>query len=604
MNLKAKINKINFKKNIIFDLFSYIPNKRKVTLFLLLFLMLCNGLSELFNIRMFQEFLLVISNKNNLENNFLLNNLLNEFNINSEKNLLLFTGFFYIFSLIISTFLKTYIIYLTAKISSLIAKDFSYLAIKNYLYQNYEYHITENSNKIISIINVQVEYAKSYVLNLIEFIFQAITISFLIVFLIRFNFNLAFTFSSLILITYFTISLVLDKRIKNNGKIISKSIKAKNKSLLESIGHIKELILTQNQNLYLSRFMKFETKFRLKNAENIFLPRLPRYFVESIALTIFISISLANALNNNSFLTNFIAILGTFALASQKLLSSVQASFANWSSMLGSNESLKNVLELLKLDKKEYENKYSNDKKRSIFNFKNSITFSSVSYKYNQNSFYSIKDINLTIVKGEKIGIIGKTGSGKTTFLNLLISLLTPTSGKIIIDKKDLRSKNNIYKYRSLVSYVPQNIYLSDNTIKNNIAFGIQENQIDQNKLEKVIKISQLKNWIDSLPLKENTYVGENGLSISGGQRQRLAIARSIYSKSQILILDEATSAMDQKTEEIILNSLDKIDKNITLIMVAHRLNTLVNCDRVIELENGLIKDIYNKNEFLKKLIN
>ncbi len=605
MNLNYKINKLDLRSNIIIDLFKYLPNKRKLELFILLVLSLFNGVSELFNISIFQEFLLLISNSKGSENIIILTDLIKLFKIQDESHLIFFTGVIYIISLIISTFIKTYILYLTANISCLIGEDFSYLALKKFLLQNYEYHLKQNSNKIITLINIHIEYSTAYIINLIECIYQIIIIVFLITFLIKLDFKLALIFSSSIVSFYLLLSFILKKRIKNNGKIISESSNAKNKSLLETIGHIKEIILTRNQSQFISRFMKYENKFRIKNAENIFLPRLPRYILESFALTIFVLISLISSLDNNLFLSNFIALLGTFALASQKLLSSVQASFSNWSSMLSRNESLSNVLKILKLSEKEFNGESTKSSKKSTFSFNNSITLSGVSYQYIKNKNLNIKNINLEIIKGEKIGIIGKTGSGKTTLLNLLISLLNPTFGNILIDGKDLHfNQENINQYRSLVSYVPQNIYLSDTSIKNNITFGLNENKVDYKKFKKVIQITQLKDWINNLPLKENTFIGENGLSISGGQRQRLAIARSLYSNSQILILDEATSAMDSNTEKMILKSIEKVDKNITLLMVAHRLNTLINCDRVIELENGSIKDIYNNIEFIQKFIN
>ena len=213
MNIKDKINNFDLRRNILFDLYKYLPNKRKLELLVLLILMLFNGLSEIFNISIFQEFLLLISESSSSENIFILTGLINLFNIQKESSLLFFTGIIYIISLIITTAIKTYILYLTANVSCLIGEDFSNLALKKFLLQNYEYHLKENSNKIITIINVHIEYSTAYIINLIEGIFQIIIIFFLITFLIKLNLNLALIFSTSIVSSYLLLSFILKKRI-------------------------------------------------------------------------------------------------------------------------------------------------------------------------------------------------------------------------------------------------------------------------------------------------------------------------------------------------------------------------------------------------------
>ena len=604
MIIKKLINNFNYKENTIISLLFYLPKKRKFQLIILFSLMLVNGLTEILNVNVFQEFLLLISGNVAKNDTFLINSLQSNFNLIKSNQISLVVGIILISSLILTTSIKTYILYLTSKVSSLIGKDLSYLSLKKYLLQDYEYHLNQNSNKMITLINVHIQYATVYIMNLIEFIFQSIVIIFLIYFLFKLDFFLAIIFSSTIVISYVIMSFFIKKRVGNNGIIISQTSDNKTKSLLESIGHIKEILLSGKQNKFISKFMNYEEKFRLKNAENGFIPRLPRYIIEAIALIIFAFIGMISTLDNNLFLSNLIALLGTFALACQKLLQAIQGAFHNWSTMLGRNESLKKVLNILSLNDQKERPKEAYDYMKKELLFSNSINLNNVSYKYPKSNNFSIQKINLKINKGEKIGIIGKTGSGKTTLVNIIISLLKPKNGQILIDNQDLYSlKNKVKEFRLISSYVPQNIYLSDNSIKNNIIFGLDDEKIDYEKFKDVIEISQLKTWINSLPLKENTIIGENAKGISGGQKQRIAIARALYSDSKILIFDEATSAMDSKTEDMIFESLKIHNEETTIIMVAHRLNTLINCDRVIELKNGRINNEYTRSEFIEKFI-
>ena len=212
--------------------------------------------------------------------------------------------------------------------------------------------------------------------------------------------------------------------------------------------------------------------------------------------------------------------------------------------------------------------------------------------------------MSFSIKKGERIGIIGKTGSGKSTLIDLLIGLIYPSKGSIYIDDLKLNNKinfNNILRWRANIAHVPQSIYLTDNTIAENIAFGVPFNEIDQKLLIKSAKNAQIDSFVNTLPKGFNTLVGERGVRLSGGQRQRIAVARALYSKANLLVFDEATSALDSNTERAIINSINKLSKNLTVIMIAHRLSTVKNCDRIFEISNGKLINIFGKGELLDK---
>jgi ABC-type multidrug transport system fused ATPase/permease subunit len=221
----------------------------------------------------------------------------------------------------------------------------------------------------------------------------------------------------------------------------------------------------------------------------------------------------------------------------------------------------------------------------TAFNFENRVEIRNVNYNYLNVDKTTLKNINIIINKGDFIGIIGPSGSGKSTFIDIILGLLNPSSGEIFIDNFNI--KTNIRYWQKLIGYVPQNIYLIDDTIKANIAFGLNDEDISDYLLNKCIKSAQLHEFIMSLENGINTIVGERGARLSGGQRQRIGIARALYHNPEILILDEATSSLDNDTENRIMDDINQLKGNKTIILIAHRLSTLNNCDKIIKIING-----------------
>ena len=229
--------------------------------------------------------------------------------------------------------------------------------------------------------------------------------------------------------------------------------------------------------------------------------------------------------------------------------------------------------------------------KEKIF-IKNKISFKNISYSYPERGRV-LDDLSLSIKKGSVIGIIGESGKGKTTFLRIVTGLLNISEGKYLIDDKlDLSKDSNMRKWQNTIGYVPQFVYLIDDTIKKNIIYGLDEKKIDQRKLDRALQLAQIKDFVNSLPEKENTIVGERGVKISGGQRQRIGIARAIYNEPEILIFDEATSSLDEITEESFFDQIYNLKKNKTIIIVSHKKSMLNKCDKIYELENKKLNEI------------
>ena len=284
-------------------------------------------------------------------------------------------------------------------------------------------------------------------------------------------------------------------------------------------------------------------------------------------------------------ISSAIPILGAFALGAQRLLPVLQQAYGGWQTIRGGQAQFKDAIELLEQPLPSY----LLDEDIKSVDFEHHIKLKNIKFKYLNNNKYVIDDISLTIDKGSRVGFIGSTGCGKSTLLDIIMGLIEPTEGKFLIDNNEVDFQNN-RGWQKHIAHVPQAIFLSDSSIAENIAFGIPKNEIDYHRLELSAKQAQLTDLIESWEDKYDSYVGERGVRISGGQRQRIGIARALYQNADVIIFDEATSALDNETEKAIIESITELSKNLTIIMVAHRLTTLEGCSTIYQLKDGKIQ--------------
>ena len=368
------------------------------------------------------------------------------------------------------------------------------------------------------------------------------------------------------------------------------------KVLQEGIGAIKDVLLKSNQEIFINIFKKEERLLRNRQAENAFIAYFPRYMMESLGLLLIAIISYL-LINEEDNISEVLPLLGVLAIGAQRLIPSLQQIYTNWAGIKDRSASVQSVIRLAEMEMPIQ----LKPTKRVIPKSENFIKIKSLSFYYQKN-IRTLENINLEIKKGQKIGIIGTTGSGKTTLMEILMGLIPPKEGYMEINDEDIYSERNkqlLVNWRSSISYVPQNIFLSDFSIKENVAFGLNKKDIDINKVKLACKAAQIEKYIESTPYKYDGLVGERGISLSGGQCQRIAIARALYENKNFLFLDEATSSIDTITEQKIMNSIEKLYSQKTIIMIAHRISTLKNCNKVIELKEGKILKIHGK-EWIK----
>ena len=380
-------------------------------------------------------------------------------------------------------------------------------------------------------------------------------------------------------------------RLLLNSRRIAKNSTELIKSIHEGLGGIRDVLLDRTQEVFCAVYREADLPLRRAQGNNFFIAQSPRYAMEALGMVL-IAVLAYVLTQQSDGIAKAIPILGALALGAQRLLPVLQQAYAAWSNVQGGRASLEDTLALLDQPMPDLQTLlYSSQK----LPFENEITLSNISFRYQSDGQWILRDLDLTISKGARIGFIGTTGSGKSTLLDLVMGLLEQDSGNIYIDNQPLTSHNR-GAWQAHIAHVPQTIFLSDSSIAENIAFGVPKHLIDFERVKNAAKQAQITQLIAGWPEAYSTFVGERGVRLSGGQRQRIGIARALYKKADVIIFDEATSALDNETEESVMQAihdLENQDNNaLTILIIAHRLSTLKNCTQVIELAQGRIARI------------
>lgn len=584
-------------------LWTHIKNPHRIRLFLLLLLMSLSSFAEIISIGAIAPFLATITSPNYIFNHELMRPINTYFNITNPKELLLPLTFFFSISILVTAFFRVSLIWLQTQTIHIINADISSSMYKRVIYQNYEKHFLRNSSEIIAAIVTKSNALLANLLHPVLAIINAILMIIMTLSLIIMVDPLAFLIFPILVFIYILILLLMKKRLSKYSNIINYESGHIIKIIQESLGTIRDIIIDRTQNVYMKIFDNAE--FRNQNAQSKIkiISGMPRLLIEPVGMIIIISLSYYYVkTQENPFVV--IPFLGMLALGAQRTLPVIQNAYSSISAIRGGHNLVEEALELLNLKLPDLDT--SSEKSYNPLVFKNHIKLSNLEYKYPSENRVVIKNLDLTIKKGERIGIIGPTGCGKSTLLDLILGLLRPTSGDIFIDNTKVNSKNILYWHLNL-AHIPQEVYISDNTIYENIALGIDHSEIDKDLVHHSAEKAKINTSILSMKHGFNTIVGENGSFLSGGQRQRIGIARALYKKANVLLLDEATSALDENTEKDVLEEICSSSRDFTVIMITHRLSSLESFDKVALIEDGRILkfDSYSqivKNKNVKKM--
>ena len=584
-NYKTKVSSIL----VLSKLWKNTNKGRRRQIFLSFLLMIISGFAEVATLASLFPFLSALTNPERLWDFKYIKQLSIIFGLNNPKDLILPLTVIFIITTIISSLIRLLNLWFYNKVAVSMGSDLSCEVYKRVLYLPYIIHTQRNSSEYISVIVNQVSRSVEVISQFLQLFTGIILMISLVIALLITNFSLTVIATLIFGSIYIFISKKTKAKLLRNSQRVSESRSKQIKSLQEGFGAIRDVLMSGNQNTYLSLFRKNDIPMRRYEAQSSFIGMFPRFALEAFGL-IFIAISsyLFFILTND--FNNFIPFIATFALGAQKLLPAMQSSY-NANSAIRAN--LVSVIDVLEIIEKEYIDVIYPSNLVNI-EFNKSLKISNLGFRYSNNLPLVLKDINLEIIPGERIGIIGKSGSGKSTLLEVLMGLLQPSKGKLLIDGIDINNSERpdlVSQWRKSISYVPQDIFLSDSSFAENIAFGLRKEELDINRVKDCARRAKISDLIEQSSSGYRTNVGEKGVRLSGGQRQRIGIARALYKNNKILVFDEATSALDNKTESELMESIEALSKDLTVIIIAHRLSTVKVCDRVFKIEEGFLKE-------------
>ena len=569
-------------------LFFLTSEDRKYAAFLMI-MILIGAILDMIGVASILPFIAVLTDPEIIDKNLILNFFFQKsklFGIESNQEFTFVLGIIVFLLLLISLFFKAITLFVQVNFIQLREYTIGKRILEGYLHQPYAWFLNNHSADLGKTILSEVSAIIGYGIRpLIELFAKCMIAIALITLLIlsdpRLALLIGFTLGGAYGIIFYLIRSYLEKlgkqRLKNN--------ELRFVSINNAFGAIKEIKVGGIEKTFIKIFSDSAKIFSRTQASSQILSQLPRFFLEAIAFGGILLIILFLMMQKGDF-TNALPIISLYVFAGYRLMPALQQIFSSLTLLAFVGPSLDKIYD-----------DFKNLKKTSVKNYeqtielKKYINLKNVYFNYPNSSKSALKDININIPAISSVGLIGATGSGKTTVVDVILGLLEPQKGTLEVDKTIITS-NNLRSWQSSIGYVPQNIYLSDDTIAANIAFGVDPKNIDQQAVEKASKIANLHEFItDELPNKYETKIGERGIRLSGGQRQRIGIARALYHNPKVLILDEATSALDLQTEEVVMQAIKKLEKDITIILIAHRLDTVKNCQIIYKFEKGKIVD-------------
>ena len=505
-------------------------------------------------------------------------NFLKDYEIILANNFLLYFTFAYVVLILSSFSLRLYYLYFSNKFCFSIGKYFLDKILFNLFNIKYLDFVKLNRNQVISIFSYKIDLTIRGIIQPIVNLFSTIIMIVLIVCVLLY---INFTISIILfisLVTFYVLTSILVRSVKlKNSKVIANNSDFIIKSVNEIFSNNKYIFVSNLKSFYLNKISSFSSKLFLSNATNNFIGVFPKVTIESLILLSIVLFSLISALSVDNY-SKEIPYLIVLAISAQKLIPLLQQVYYSFSSLYGNYESVEELLTLL--DQK----KISKNIQNKQIVFKKNISFKKIYFNFKGNkNFKNLQNISFTIHKGKLFGIKGPSGSGKTTLINILMGLINPTKGDIYIDDIKL-SDATIKSWQSKLSIVPQEVFLNNSSILENIALGEELDKIDVNKVKYAANVADIHEYILTLPKKYNTDVRDGGSLLSGGQRQKIIIARSIYLNKEIFIFDEVTSSLDKRSEQKILNSISSLNK--TIILISHKESVLKKCHHILDIGN------------------
>lgn len=573
----------------LFQLYGVLTKQQKLKLFKLQFLVILMAFGELVGVASIGPFLSLVSNPDQLDGNNFFAYLFSILSLTNPDDFIFLAGLGVIMLLTSATIISSITVRFLLHYAQRLGATFSSSLYEHYMNQPWLFHASGNSNKLMNNITTECARVTQGIIYPVMIMNAKVALAAcIIIFLILMNPLVTIAGFLIFSIIYSLIFLFVKKKLAINGLAITTTQRERFQLMNEGFGGIKDVILLDRSSTFTNAYTSASMEYGRANGGNATMNEVPKFWVELIAFGAMVSLILFLLATNNGSINVILPQLGIYAMASYKLLPAFQQVYGNLTFVRGSASALHSIRSDL-LEWRSTKENPKNDIHRKI-SFKEHIEFNNVSFKYHSKNELALENINLKIHAKSIVGLVGPSGAGKSTIVDLILGLLTPSNGSVLVDGSPL-DHSSLRAWQNCVGYVPQTIFLSDNTIAANVAFGLQEESIDVVKVRNAIKLADLDSFVNSLPNGLNEMVGERGVQLSGGQKQRIAIARSLYNDPSILVFDEATSALDGITEKVIMDAIYKLSSFKTIILIAHRLNTVKQCDEIFFFEGGRLID-------------
>lgn len=547
-------------------------------------LMLFSGIAEVVSLGALLPFLAALSSPEQVLAQPKLAPILEWLDIVSSEQILFPMTLLFVAAAVSAAGIRLLLLWSSTRLSFAAGADLGIEVYRRTLYQPYSVHIARNSSDIIAGITGKVAgLVYGGLLPAVAVASSVVLIVAVMSALLAIDPLVATLSAVTVGVAYGLITRWTRRRLEQNSQRIATDQTLVVKALQEGLGGIRDVLLDGMQEFYCRLYVNADRPLRSAQGNNQFIAAAPRYLIEAIAM-ILIAIMAYGLTRSEHGLSVALPILGALALGAQKMLQAVQTGYAAWVGMAGSRASLADAIHLL--DQPMPENDTIQEAVPMIF--RREVCLSKVEFRYGPDEPSILQDLDLTIPYGARIGVVGTTGSGKSTLLDILMGLLVPNAGLILVDGVAI-DESNLRAWQRLIAHVPQHIYLADSTIAENIAFGVPLHDVDMERVRAAAIQAHIANFIESSPGGYEARVGERGIRLSGGQRQRIGIARALYKQASILIFDEATSALDTVTEAAVMDAIAGLDREMTILLIAHRLSTVRHCDMIVELDHGRI---------------
>ena len=568
-------------------LWRQVPVRRRLQLVILFLLMLAAAGAEIFSIGAVLPFLGVLTAPDKVLEQELIRNFTGWVGISGKQEMLLFFTLTFGLAAVVSAGLRMLAMWTQVRMANSIGADFSIKAYERTLYQTYAVHVARNSSEVLAGISKANDLASAMIQPSLNILSSLVILLGLIGAILAINPVVALAAMGAFGTIYVVIILVTRRSLGEFSRIAAVQAGRRTKATQEGLGGIRDVLIDGSQGTYARLYRSAIRPLQRAGAWIAFVENSPRLVIEALGMVLIAGLAYSMSQAAGGAANNPILVLGALALAAQRMLPVLQNLYSNFVRVRSLQVSVQDALELLEQPIPDHVGKPP----ASPLPFRDAIELRGLHFRYSDTTPWVLRGVSLRIPRGSRVGFIGATGSGKSTLIDILMGLLPPREGQLLIDGTPV-FPDHVRGWQAHLAHVPQAIFLADISIAENIAFGVPPEQIDQERVRAAAKQAQIAEAIEGWTEGYDTLVGERGVRLSGGQRQRIGIARALYKRADVIVFDEATSALDNQTEAAVMQAIEGLHPDLTILIVAHRLTTLRSCDQIVELERGGIRRI------------